>query len=411
MAFKTLNARYALVNAAYFVLLCATIGYAYNFLAGTGLPDGTIGIILAAVNVLSAVGQTVFSDVVDRSSSRDERSFVSVTMVVVVALAVLASLMPGTGAAGLACAVAAITVSTMSTPFLNSMAFAYERNGGHINYGLGRGVGAASYALGGLVLGMLWGMAGRGVFPVFVAVAALLVLVFVRLMPSSVGDACDEAEPVSRISYLAFMGKYRPLMVVVVAIVLVYSCHNLVNVFFAKVIANFLGAEAAAVPGAVEGIQGTTMFIQALVELPAMALSTRLLRRFGVDRILVFSSVMFVVKYALTLVCTSAPMLYAISVLEMPSFALFLPATVHFANRYVLPEDRNKGQSLLGVTSVLGSLVASLAGGQLFQFTGVTTTIAVGVTTCAAGTLLIMFGVRHVAAVMPVASETRQSSR
>ncbi|MCH3942108.1 MAG: MFS transporter [Atopobiaceae bacterium] len=191
---------------------------------------------------------------------------------------------------------------------------------------------------------MLWGMVGSGVYLYYIIGFAALVLVSVRLMPTPGRLAGQEKEEVSQISYGAFIRKYSQLMIIVGAMVLIYFCHMLVNTYFAKVIGNFLGPDAASVTGAVESIQGTTIFIQAMVELPAMFLFAKVLERFDVNKILVFSLVMFVVKFALTLVCGSAPMLYAISVLQMFSYALFLPATVYFANKYVEGADRNKGQ-------------------------------------------------------------------
>lgn len=145
---RTLNVKYAVVNAAFFMFVCASSGYAYNYLSAAGLADGTIGIIIAAASVLSAIGQAVFSGVVDRSKTLDEKGFISILMVVTVALSLAVLLFTG-NFLFMALFVVAVASKTVGLPFLNSMAFIYEHTGHSINYGLGRGVGSAAYAVGG----------------------------------------------------------------------------------------------------------------------------------------------------------------------------------------------------------------------------------------------------------------------
>ena len=56
---RRLNFIYILVNAAYFMLICATGSYVYNFLLelpypdGKAVSDGTAGIIIAIIYILT----------------------------------------------------------------------------------------------------------------------------------------------------------------------------------------------------------------------------------------------------------------------------------------------------------------------------------------------------------------------
>ena len=45
-SYSYLNAKYALVSASFMMLVVAVAGYAYNFLAQSGLSDGLTGIIM-----------------------------------------------------------------------------------------------------------------------------------------------------------------------------------------------------------------------------------------------------------------------------------------------------------------------------------------------------------------------------
>ena len=46
MNLKNLNAKYALVNAGFMLLVAGSIGFAYNYLSQSGFDAGTIGTVL-----------------------------------------------------------------------------------------------------------------------------------------------------------------------------------------------------------------------------------------------------------------------------------------------------------------------------------------------------------------------------
>jgi len=51
-------------------------------------------------------------------------------------------------------------------------------------------------------------------------------------------------------------------------------------------------------------------------------------------------------------------MIYAAMVPQMLSFAILTPASVYFADKYVLSQDRNRGQALMGMTITVGGISA-----------------------------------------------------
>ena len=397
MKFKNLNLKYAAVNAAYLMMLCATAGYAYNFLSQIGFADGTVGIIIAAISICGVIGQTVSGSLIDKSEKLDERTFISLSMIVTIVLSGLLILYKGQSFLTILLVVICFTSAAIGMPFLNSMAFIYEQEGQTINYGLGRGVGSAAYAVGSAILGRLWSWGGKDILPIYILVLACLVLLSVRMMPA-VGkqtSGSDGGEPVSQISYGAFFQKYSRIILVVVSLILLYFCHMLINTYMAKVIANVIGDEAAAVPGAVEGIQGTALFIQAMVELPTMFGFVFLLKKFSVNRLLIISAIVYSIKHIMILLCPNVPMLYASMVLQMFSYAVIVPAAVYFSNENVAAEDRNKGQAVMGVTATVGGLLASLIGGQLFQYMSTSAVLTIGVAASCIGTVLMIIGIRN----------------
>ena len=395
MKYKNLNLKYSLVNIAYMMLVSATLGYAYNFLSQTGFADGTAGIVIALVSGCGILGQTVAGSFIDKSEKMDEKGFMSLSMIATMILAALLLFFRNANILTALLVVVCFTGAGIGAPFLNSMAFAYEQDGQKINYGLGRGIGSAAYAVGSAVLGSLWALMGRDILPVFVIVLAAITLLCLRLMPTAPKVVKEDGEDVSQLSYGEFFRKYQKIIMIVVASVCLYFCHMLVETYLAKVITNIIGPEAASVGGAVEGIQGRALFIQAMVELPTMFAFALLLKKFSVNQLMVIASVFYSIKHLLVFLCGSVGMLYGVMVLQMLSYALLVPASVYFTNENVAPEDRNKGQAVMGVTITVGGLLASAVGGQLFRFMSTSSVILLGVIVSFIGTALMIVGIHN----------------
>ncbi len=394
MKYKHLTLKYACINAAYLMLICATAGYAYNFLSQSGFADSAVGIIITLVSICGLVSQTTFGSIIDKSEKLDEKKFVSLTMIVTIITSALLLVLPEGNIITIIVSVIAFTSASAGMPFLNSMAFIYEKDGATINYGLGRGVGSAAYAVGSALLGQLWALAGRTIFPIYIIVFAIATLLLIQIMPSAPKIEDEETGQVQEsLSYGAFFSKYKKIIIPVVAMVLIYFAHMILNTYIAKVIGNIIGPEAAATEGAVEGFQGTALFIQAMCELPTMFAFGFILKKFSINKLMCIAVVFYSIKHILVAFCPNMYVFYFIMVLQMFSYAILVPGGVYLANEIVAPEDRNKGQAVVGVTATVGSLLASLIGGQLFTFMPVSTVMILGAAITVAGTVLMFIGV------------------
>ena len=69
---------------------------------------------------------------------------------------------------------------------------------------------------------------------------------------------------------------------------------------------------------------------------------------------------------------------------------------VSYADRQVARKDSAKAQSLAFSMTTIGSVLASLIGGQMFDTAGVKPTMLTAVAICAVGTVIALFGTRQV---------------
>lgn len=397
MNLKNLNLKYALVNIGYMLLISGSLGFAFNYLSQVGFEPGTIGTVMSIVSLVGVFLGPVAGDIVDRSQKITQKFFIISSMVLCAGAGAVLIMLPAGSFVILPVVIVAFVCATIGMPMLNGMAFAYERFGGTINYGLCRGLGSAAYAVGSTLVGQLWAGLGTLTLPIVVVVAALGTAGVTLLMPevpraaaaSPSTSGAKKAE--ESISILQFFGKYRSLISIICALVLLYFCHNIVNTYMGALLGTFVDATG------VESTQGTALFIQAMVELPTMFGFALLLKRLSVEKILVVAAIFYSLKHVLVLVACNAgsvPLFYAAMVLQMLSYAAITPGVVYFANQRVAEADQNKGQAIFITANSVGGLLASFVGGWMFELMGVMPGLTAGVVASCAGTLLMLWGLR-----------------
>ena len=240
-------------------------------------------------------------------------------------------------------------------PLINSISLYYVNHGIYVDFGIGRGVGSASYAVAASFLGIL---IGRYYGLAIMAVGCLsFAVMFVTLISMPVVKDPNESKKEEQKNtanrqrgggILEFACRYRNYMLVLLG-----------------------------------------MILSAMSELPTMLLFSRLVGKWDSRKLIRFAAVMFSVKALGYLVCGSISFLYAVQMLQMLSFALCLPSAVYYVNETMAVEDRVKGQSLLIASSTMGGVFGSLSGGVLVDFAGIKAMLATGLGLSMIGTAIV----------------------
>jgi MFS transporter, PPP family, 3-phenylpropionic acid transporter len=131
----------------------------------------------------------------------------------------------------------------------------------------------------------------------------------------------------------------------------------------------FLGVSLSAM-GANQALIGVAVTIGAVVEIPFMGYSGRLLRRFGSRRLLIFAMSLMVLRYFLLGWMPSPEWAVAINVINGISFPLFWTSSVTYNNRLAPPGLAGTAQGLFNSASGLAAVVSSLLTGLLFDSLG-----------------------------------------
>ena len=111
--------------------------------------------------------------------------------------------------------------------------------------------------------------------------------------------------------------------------------------------------------------------IAAFLELPTMFLFAKFLKKVSAQKLLIIASIFYFLRSILVFTAQDTLGIYISITLQMLSFALMIPASVHITDELMREEDKYEGQAYMGVTQTIGIIFANLIGGNILQLYGV----------------------------------------
>lgn len=385
---RSVNIKYSLLQGIYFVGFCTVMGYAAVYLGSIGMSSSLIGIVLAIANILTSIAQPVLGGFVDKSNV----SMKKVLMIMFGLCSVLSVLLMLASKVTFLAAFLFIAVSTIlytTMPLVNSLAFAFQKQGIDVKFGVARGIGSVAYALASLVLGNVVKAVSPTLMPLAYIVIFLGILPLIRSfkMPEEEIDEVIEEEIVEKENTGAFIKKHFKFMIFLAGFVLVYFDHTIINNFFINVIKNV---------GGNTGDMGNAVFLAAMLELPTMALFEKYKNKINIKNTIVISAIFFTLKHTLTYFATNMFMIYLAQATQMLAYALFIPASVYYVDKLFDVKDAVKGQALVTTSMTVSGVLASFLGGILLDNMGVYETLFLGLVLSAIGTIVMIITVENV---------------
>lgn len=387
---KILDIKYALIQVLYLGAFCGLMGYASVYLLDKGFNNATIGFTLAAVSVISVFSQPAVASFADKHKNISLQKIIEVLVAVAVILSISMYFMKGATILLLCIFVTIATCLTTVQPLFNSLAFIFEKYGIEINFGLARGLGSAAYAFVSFLLGFLVEDFSASIIPIVYIILNILLIVVVHVfvVPKSakLQDTAETqtGEETKQLSFFGFCKKYQRFMLFILGNVVVFLTHTIINNFFIQVITPIGGTESQ---------MGTAIFLAAIVELPAMAMFNKIREKINCARLLQISAIIYALKHILTAFAPNMTVIYIAQLMQIGSYAIFLPAGVYYATQVVDQDDLIKGQSLLTMGFTASGIIANLIGGILLDAIGVHSVLMVGGVVSVIGALIVYFSV------------------
>ncbi len=381
--------RYTLINVMYFAAFCTVHAYATVFLLDRGFTNTMVGIALAISNILAVLGQPLVAGIIDKSERITNRRVLMAAIIIILAGTLLLMISGNNIPLVFTLYVIIYTVQFISMSMMIAMSFEYQSAGCAHNFGLARGLGSAGFAVTSAITGGIMERRGPGINLYITAVVMVLMFIAVytfKLTDNSKvrfdkqkdeeGDISlpDDEAPAN--NFFAFAKRYPAFMLFLLGAALCFFSHNLLNDYLIQIIRNLGGGETEL---------GYASFLQAILELPVMAVMAYVLRKISVKAVLTFSAVAFFVKVLIMYFATGLGGMYLSQSFQLFAYAVFIPATAVYSDRIMKEKDKVKGQAYVNCTMTLGGVFSSLICGKILDVSGVELMLLVGAIVAAAG--------------------------
>ena len=403
----TWTVRYALINITYFAAFCTVHAYAAVFLLANGFSNTQVGILLAVANIISAVFQPFIAGVIDKPGALTNRRFILVSVLIILAGSVVLLFSAKSKVLIFIIYALIYMIQFSYQPVMTALCFEYQKAGCPIYYGLARGLGSASFAFMSAFIGGIVERHGVSVL-LFVNIitmllSALIIFTFKKPVPKtdsgldSETDAVDEKSPAksddgameksaAHNNIGDFARTYPAFMLFLVGTICFYFAHNMINDFMIQIIRSLGGGEKEL---------GYSNFLQAILELPVMALIGFVLKKISSRKMLVFSGAAFFVKILILLFAGNMAVFYCSQSMQLFAYAVFIPAAAYYVSQNMEELDQVKGQAYITSAITLGGVFSNLISGVILDHFGIMPMLLTGTVVCGVGVLIAFFAMRN----------------
>ncbi|MCR5118207.1 MAG: MFS transporter [Lachnospiraceae bacterium] len=386
----TWTLRYILLNVAYFAAFCTIHACAAVYLLAHGFSNTEVGVLLAIANITSAISQPYIAGIIDKPGWLTNRRFIFISVLTILAGSLILMAAHDIKAVIFIVYVVIYMIQFAYQPVMTALCFEYQKAGCSINYGLARGLGSAGFAVTSMFVGKAVESFGvnllLGINVTVMAISAVLIFTFKKpeaALQTGTEQSDDSKAPApegkAHNNIVEFARTYPAFMVFLAGTICFYFAHNMINDFMIQIIRNLGGGEAEL---------GYANFLQAILELPVMALFGYILKKISSDKLLLVSGVAFFVKILILIFAVDMAGMYLSQSFQLFAYAVFIPAAAYYVSNTMEELDQVKGQAYVTSAITVGGVFSNLLSGIILDNLGIKPMLIMGTAVCAAGVII-----------------------
>ncbi len=381
--------RYTLINMTYFAAFCTLHAYAAVYLLANGFSNTEVGILLAVANITSAICQPLIAGIIDKPGALTNRRFILIAVTVIMLGSILLFFV-GDNKPVIFIIYALIYMMQFTyQPVMTALCFEYMKAGCNIYYGLARGLGSASFAVTSAFIGGLVEKKGVSILLLINVITMLLsvIIVFTFKKPEGAVESIDDENAKSletsaktaHNNFIDFTRTYPAFMLFLVGTICFYFAHNMINDFMIQIIRHLGGGEKQL---------GYSNFLQAILELPVMAVIGVVLKKISSNKMLAISGAAFFVKILILVFATNMIHMYISQSFQLFAYAIFIPAAAYYVSENMEELDQVKGQAFVTSAITIGGVFSNLVSGVILDNSGIRTMLITGTAVCLVGVVI-----------------------
>lgn len=387
---KQLNIEYFSLQSLFWMTYCMVVGFSVTYLLSCGYSNSEAGYILASANICALILQPFLADLADHSKKINAMTILLVSIAIIFVCSIGLFFISIRSAVLTLIYVVMITLANAVIAFLTSVQFLMDTSKSKINFGLCRAGGSLCFAILSALMGIMIERIGMKSIPTTLFIITLLIVVLCMYITrhrindkQTTGSALEKRQSSS---LFVFFRENPKFMILSVAMLFIYYAHAFITNFTISIVRNVGGNHRE---------MGYLIAFMALMELPGMIGFKEISRRFKVSSLLLFSMIVFSVKAIIVWLSPSLITLTFGFALQVVSFALYIPASVQYANIIIDEKDTVKAQMMFNFMQAGGAVFSSIIGGWLIDFSGISHALLVGAILSCIGTMIAFMGIQN----------------
>ena len=387
---KQLNIEYFSLQSLFWMTYCMVVGFSVTYLLSCGYSNSEAGCILASANICALILQPFLADLADHSKKINAMTILLVSIAIIFVCSIGLFFISIRSAVLTLIYVVMITLANAVIAFLTSVQFLMDTSKSKINFGLCRAGGSLCFAILSALMGIMIERIGMKSIPTTLFIITLFIIVLCMYITrhrindkQTTGSALEKRQSSS---LFVFFRENPKFMILSVAMLFIYYAHAFITNFTISIVRNVGGNHRE---------MGYLIAFMALMELPGMIGFKEISRRFKVSSLLLFSMIMFSVKAIIIWLSPSLITLTFGFALQVVSFALYIPASVQYANIIIDEKDTVKAQMMFNFMQAGGAVFSSIIGGWLIDFSGISHALLVGAILSCIGTMIAFMGIQN----------------
>lgn len=387
---KQLNIEYFSLQSLFWMTYCMVVGFSVTYLLSCGYSNSEAGYILASANICALILQPFLADLADHSKKINAMTILLVSIAIIFVCSIGLFFISIRSAVLTLIYVVMITLANAVIAFLTSVQFLMDTSKSKINFGLCRAGGSLCFAILSALMGIMIERIGMKSIPTALFIITLFIIALCMYITrhrindkQTTGSTLEKRQSSS---LFVFFRENPKFMILSVAMLFIYYAHAFITNFTISIVRNVGGNHRE---------MGYLIAFMALMELPGMIGFKEISRRFKVSSLLLFSMIMFSVKAIIVWLSPSLITLTFGFALQVVSFALYIPASVQYANIIIDEKDTVKAQMMFNFMQAGGAVFSSIIGGWLIDFSGISHALLVGAILSCIGTMIAFMGIQN----------------
>ena len=363
---SSINRKYSFSFFFLHAITCVVYGYGVYSLKARGYSASLAGECLAICSLFAFFLQAYLANFVDNSKKLQAFDVSVICAFIIFIFSIFNTfLVEKSIILTLVFIIFATTYITVE-PLINTLYTKFANKGVNISFSNARACGSFSYAIFSLIFGFLTEKYNYNiVLYFFVGFALCLVLDLLLLNKDYKNLDVKENAPNKKVtvSYKEFIKHNKSFALLIFFLSLVYLGYLIFDNFMILVVEDL---------GKGSGDLGKILGIKAIIEtLGIFFVFPYLSKKTKIENVLKIAVIGFFLKALLSTLASNIYMLYAIQILQAFSFALITPGMVSFASKTLNKNEITRGQALVTMAMVFGSLFASFLAGNIADLFGV----------------------------------------